>query len=182
RSARERDMTRRLRIRAERVIDGLAEHALEGSSVDVEDTRIARVGRVENSPRDAVHEIQEVRLPGCTLLPGLIDVHAHLTFGTAGRTYEQVMREDSDDVMLVRAVRNCQLHLAAGVTAVRDCGARNRTTLSLRHAAHLGLFPSPRLLVSGPPLTMTGGHFWWCNGEADGVDGVQRQARWLLKQ
>jgi imidazolonepropionase-like amidohydrolase len=52
----------------------------------------------------------------------------------------------------------------------------------LRDAAQLGLFPSPRLLVSGPPLTITGGHFWWCNGEADGVEGVQRQARWLLKQ
>jgi imidazolonepropionase-like amidohydrolase len=38
------------------------------------------------------------------------------------------------------------------------------------------------LLVSGPPITRTGGHFWWCNGEADGVEGVQRQARWLLKQ
>ena len=63
------------------------------------------------------------------------------------------MHEDSDDLMLVRAVRNCQLHLAAGVTTVRDCGARNRTTLSLRDASRLGLFPSPRLLVSGPPLT-----------------------------
>ena len=60
--------------------------------------------------------------------PGLIDVHAHLTFGTAGRSYEDVMREDSDDLMLIRGVRNCQLHLAAGVTTVRDCGARNRTT------------------------------------------------------
>jgi imidazolonepropionase-like amidohydrolase len=92
------------------------------------------------------------------------------------------MRDDSDDVMLVRAVRNCQLHLAAGVTTVRDCGARNHTSLSLRDAAQLGLFPSPRLLVSGPPLTITGGHFWWCNGEADGVAGVQHRARELLKQ
>src|SRR5439155_22898953 len=77
---------------------------------------------------------------------------------------------------------NCQLHLAAGVTPMRDCGARNHTTLSLRDAAAAGLFPSPRLLVSGPPITITGGHFWWCNGEADGVEGVRRQARLLLKQ
>jgi imidazolonepropionase-like amidohydrolase len=68
------------------------------------------------------------------------------------------------------------------VTTVRDCGARNRTTLSLRDAAAHGLFPSPRLLVSGPPITITGGHFWWCNGEADGVEGVRRQARLLLKE
>src|SRR5687768_15808694 len=92
------------------------------------------------------------------------------------------MTEDSDDLMLVRAVRNCRLHLRAGVTTIRDCGARNRTTLSLREAAGHGLFPSPRLLVSGPPITQTGGHFWWCNGEADGIDGVQRQARLLLRE
>ena len=169
----------RLRIQADRVIDGCTDRPLEGPAVHIEGSRIMRL-----APADAAaeSEVQEVRLAGCTLLPGLIDVHAHLTFGTAGRTYEQVMREDSDDLMLVRGVRNCQLHLAAGVTTIRDCGARNRTTLSLRDAAALGLFPSPRLLVSGPPLTITGGHFWWCNGEADGVEGVQRQARWLLKQ
>ncbi len=171
----------RLRFRPDRVVDGRSGQALDGYVVDTEDSRIVHIAP-EDEPPPADAEIQEVQLPGCTLLPGLIDVHAHLTFGTPGRSYEQVMREDSDDLMLVRAVRNCQLHLAAGVTTVRDCGARNRTTLSLRDAAQLGLFPAPRLLVSGPPLTMTGGHFWWCNGEADGVAGVQRQARWLLKQ
>jgi len=36
-------------------------------------------------------------------------------------------------------------------------------------------------LVSGPPITITGGHLWWCNAEADGVDGVPRRARQLLK-
>jgi imidazolonepropionase-like amidohydrolase len=90
-------------------------------------------------------------MAGCTLLPGLIDVHVHLTFGTPGRTYEQVMSQDSDDLMLVRAVPNSRVHLSVGVTTVRDCGARNRTTLSVREAARLGLFSNPRLLVSGPP-------------------------------
>src|SRR5207237_8381350 len=161
---------------------GCTDQPLAGHVVDIEDTRIVQVGPGDEPSLVSESNVQDVRLPGCTLLPGLIDVHAHLTFGTGGRSYEQVMREDSDDLMLVRAVRNCQLHLEAGVTTIRDCGARNRTTLSLRDAAALGLFPSPRLLVSGPPLTITGGHFWWCNGEADGVEGVQRQARWLLKQ
>jgi imidazolonepropionase-like amidohydrolase len=168
-------------LQPERVVDGYTDLAHTGQTVDVEGSRIIRVGPTDDAPASE-SEVQVVPLPGCTLLPGLIDVHAHLTFGTPGRSYEQVMREDSDDLMLVRAVRNCQIHLAAGVTTIRDCGARNRTTLSLRDAAQSGLFPSPRLLVSGPPLTITGGHFWWCNGEADGVEGVQRQARWLLKQ
>jgi imidazolonepropionase-like amidohydrolase len=169
-----------LRIRADRLIDGRSSEPLLDPAVLIDSTRVVEVGAA--SGVEPPSDTQDLFFPGCTLLPGFIDVHAHLTFGTGSRTYEQVMREDSDDLMLVRAVRNCQLHLAAGVTTIRDCGARNRTTLSLRDAAQLDLFPSPRLLVSGPPLTMTGGHFWWCNGEADGVDGVQRQARWLLKQ
>jgi imidazolonepropionase-like amidohydrolase len=172
-----------LRIAADRLIDGRSERPLDGGAVLVQGTRIVGSGpAAEVVCPDGSELDQDLSFPGCTLLPGLIDVHAHLTFGTPGRTYEQVMHEDSDDLMLVRAVRNCQLHLAAGVTTVRDCGARNHTTLSLRDAAQLGLFVSPRLLVSGPPLTITGGHFWWCNGEADGIAGVQQQARRLLKQ
>jgi imidazolonepropionase-like amidohydrolase len=147
----------------------------------VEDNRIVAVGPADQVAAPPGADVRERHYPGGTVMPGLIDVHAHLTFGTAGRGYETVMSEDSDDLMLVRAVRNCQAHLRAGVTTVRDCGARDRTTLSLREAAAHGLFPAPRLLVSGPPITVSGGHFWWCNGEADGVDGVRARARRLLK-
>jgi imidazolonepropionase-like amidohydrolase len=172
-----------LRIAADRLIDGRSERPLAGGAVLVQGTRIVATGpATELACPEGSQLDQDLSFPGCTVLPGLIDVHAHLTFGTPGRGYEEVMHADSDDLMLVRAVRNCQLHLAAGVTTVRDCGARNHTTLSLRDAARLGLFASPRLLVSGPPITITGGHFWWCNGEADGVAGVQQQARRLLKQ
>lgn len=175
-------MSRYLRIRAGRLIDGLGGPPIAAGGVLVEGTKIVAVGPAAELAAPPGEPVDDLDFPDGTLLPGLIDVHAHLTFGTGGRSYEEVMREDSDDIMLVRAVRNCQIHLKAGVTTIRDCGARNRTTLSLRDAANLGLFPSPRLLVSGPPITVTGGHFWWCNGEADGVDGVQRQARRLLKE
>jgi imidazolonepropionase-like amidohydrolase len=174
-------MSQYTRITAGRLVDGLSAAAIQDGAVLVEGDRIVGVGpagHVEAPPGESVDELS---FPDGTLMPGLIDVHAHLTFGTAGRTYEEVMSEDSDDLMLVRAVRNCQIHLKAGVTTIRDCGARNRTTLSLRDAAAHGLFPSPRLLVSGPPITQTRGHFWWCNGEADGVDGVREQARKLLE-
>src|SRR5262245_37826730 len=102
----------RLRLHADRVIDGRTDHPRTNCVVEVDGTRIARVGPVDDTAD--VSGVEEVRLAGCTLMPGLIDVHAHLTFGTPGRTYEQVMSQDSDDLMLVRAVRNCQIHLAAG--------------------------------------------------------------------
>lgn len=175
-------MSRYIRIRAGRLIDGRGGPPISDGAVLIEGTKIAAVGPAAQVAAPTGAPGEEFHFPEGTVLPGLIDVHAHLTFGTGGRSYEEVMREDSDDIMLVRAVRNCQIHLKAGVTTIRDCGSRNRTALSLRDAANLGLFPSPRLLVSGPPITVTGGHFWWCNGEADGVEGVQRQARRLLKE
>ena len=103
-------------------------------------------------------------------------------FGTGPRTYEDVIAHDSDELMLLRGARNAYLHLRAGVTTFRDCGARNNVTFALREAADAGLFLSPRLHVCGRPLTITGGHFWWCNEEADGVDGVRAATRRLLKE
>lgn len=120
--------------------------------------------------------------PGLTVLPGFIDVHVHLMFGSGPRTYDDVVTHDSDELMLLRGARNAYLHLRAGVTTLRDCGARNRVTFNLRQGADAGLFLTPRLQLCGRPLTITGGHFWWCNEEADGVDGVRAATRRLLKE
>ncbi|MGH2617641.1 MAG: metal-dependent hydrolase family protein, partial [Thermomicrobiales bacterium] len=119
--------------------------------------------------------------PGLTVLPGFIDVHVHLMFGSGPRTYDDVVTHDSDELMLLRGARNAYLHLRAGVTTLRDCGARNRVTFNLREGADAELFLTPRLQLCGRPLTITGGHFWWCNEEADGVDGVRAATRRLLK-
>jgi imidazolonepropionase-like amidohydrolase len=120
--------------------------------------------------------------PGKTVLPGFIDGHVHLMFGSGPRTYDDVVTHDSDALMLLRAVRNAELHLRAGVTTLRDAGARNRVTFDLRDGVEAGIVRAPRMLLCGRPLTVTGGHFWWCHGEADGVDGVRTAARQLLKE
>jgi imidazolonepropionase-like amidohydrolase len=174
-------MSQYTRISAGRLVDGRGGPPIQDGAILVDGNTFVGVGPAAQVTPPPGEPVRELSFPEGTLMPGLIDIHAHLTFGTPGRSYEEVMSEDSDDLMLVRAVRNCQTHLKAGVTTIRDCGARNRTTLSLREAAAHGLFPSPRLLVSGPPITRTKGHFWWCNGEADGVDGVREQARKLLE-
>jgi imidazolonepropionase-like amidohydrolase len=53
---------------------------------------------------------------------------------------------------------------------------------AIREAAEAGLYLTPRMLVCGRPVTITGGHFWWCGQEADGVDGVRQAVRQLVKQ
>src|SRR5687768_10565777 len=128
-------MSQYTRIRAGRLVDGRGATAAQDGAVLIEGNRIVAVGAADQVAAPPGAEVQELSFPEGTLMPGLIDIHAHLTFGTPGRSYEEVMTEDSDDLMLVRAVRNCQIHLKAGVTTIRDCGARNRTTLSLREAS-----------------------------------------------
>jgi imidazolonepropionase-like amidohydrolase len=117
----------------------------------------------------------------CWVVPGFIDVHAHVVFGEQGRRYEDYIREDSDEIMLLRAARNAQTHMAIGVTTMRDCGGRNNVVMSLRNGITRGYLHGPRILASGRPLTITGGHFWWCNQECDGVEGVRQAARRLIK-
>lgn len=126
---------------------------------------------------------QVERLEGLILTPGFVDSHVHLTLGTGGRAYEEVMREDTDGRMLIRAVRNGMTHLAAGVTTMRDCGGRNRTTFDLTEAQRDRILdPFPNVQVSGRPITITGGHFHWCGEEADGPYGGRVAVRRMVKE
>jgi imidazolonepropionase-like amidohydrolase len=120
--------------------------------------------------------------PGKTVLPGFVDVHVHLMFGEAGRTYRDVWHNDSDGLMILRGPRNAYLHLRAGVTTFRDAGAVRNVGFALKEGAQAGYFLSPRMLVCGRPVTISGGHFWWCGQEADGVDGVRTAVRQLVKE
>jgi len=120
--------------------------------------------------------------PGKTVLPGFIDVHVHLMFGEAGRRYKDVWHNDTDALMAMRGPRNAYFHLRAGVTTLRDAGAVRDVGFAIREAAQAGLFLAPRILVSGRPVTVTGGHFWWCGQEADGVEDVRTAVRQLVKQ
>jgi imidazolonepropionase-like amidohydrolase len=164
-----------LLLTAERLWDGEAMH--DGAqAVLVEHDRVAYAGPAAGLP-PLPPDVARYDLGDATLMPGMIDVHAHVTFGTGARTYEEVMEGDSDVLMMLRGVHNLQRHLAAGVTTVRDCGARGRTAIELALAANAGAFPAPRLLASGPPITPTRGHFWWCGGEADGIDQIREAAK-----
>ncbi len=175
-------------IRARTLIDGTGAPPLEHPVVVVEDGKIAAVGQQGKAQTPQRPGVRELAFPEGHLLPGLIDVHTHLMFGTVGQhgywdgPYESVIERDTDEIMLLRAAHNTHVHLSAGVTTLRDCGARNRITFDLREGARQGLVTAPRLLLSGRPVTITGGHFFWCNGEADGEDGVRDAVRQLVKE
>ena len=168
-------------IRAKALLDGTGAPPVQNAVVVVEGSRISAVGSQESVEAPRGPDVRKLDYPEAYLLPGLIDAHTHLMFGAGEATYEEVIERDTDEIMLLRAARNAHTHLNAGVTTLRDCGARNQVTFDLRRGVDQGLALAPRLLLSGRPVTVNRGHFWWCNGEAEGVQGVRKAVRRLVE-
>lgn len=166
-------------VRAERLVDAAGGVLAGGAVLVVDGETIAWVGAADALP-SRYADATVVDHGDATILPGLVDCHTHFTLFADLRTYEQ-MAQESDAMMLAVALRNAGVHLRSGVTTARDNGSRNRIGYDVREALWRGYVPGPRLLVSGPPVTPTGGHFHFCNGVADGGDGVERRVRQLVE-
>jgi imidazolonepropionase-like amidohydrolase len=166
-------------IYPEWLIDGTGQEVQLGKVLVIDESgRIEAVtgaGEVEPGVTDQV-----VRAPGQTLLPGLINMHAHLTLVNDNAPFVPYMQAQSDVALALRAAHNAVSCLRAGVTTVRDCGSRGRTVLDLRAAISEGLVPGPRVVAAGWALTISGGHMRPFGGEVDGVDGVSRMVRTLV--
>ncbi|MDR3526646.1 MAG: amidohydrolase family protein [Rhizomicrobium sp.] len=95
-------------------------------------------------------------LPGRTCLPGLIDVHVHLTGDASDHGYLSL--GISVPAEAIKGVKNARITLMAGFTTVRNVGAGGFTDVALRDAVVAGDVPGPRMQVSGPMISITGGH------------------------
>jgi imidazolonepropionase-like amidohydrolase len=169
-----------LYIRAGRLLEGDGSAPVSGAAVLVEGGRIVAAGpasEVGAPPTEAT----VVEFPDGTVLPGLIDAHVHLTMRRGETSVEYVQRL-SEAVALMRGVRASGEILAAGVTTVRDCGARGRVLQDLRDGINDGFIPGPRVLVSGPPITTTAGHLWALGYESDTAEEGRRAVRRLVKE
>ncbi|MCE2470222.1 MAG: amidohydrolase family protein [Dehalococcoidia bacterium] len=168
-----------LTIHAGRMLDGTGAPAASGAVVRVEGSRITAVDAAgEQAPPGE----QRLSFPDATLLPGLIDCHTHTNMPGDGRRGEDVHAGDDDAIRLLRSAQNVERALETGVTTVCDCGGWHSTTFRLKEALSQGIVRGPRLLASGRPITVTGGHCWFMGSEADGMDGVRGAARQLLKE
>lgn len=127
---------------------------IDDAAVLVEDGRIAAVGT-----RDAVEAPAGARrldLPGATLLPGLIDMHVHLTSSPDYHGFRRLAL--SDERKAIHGVVHAERTLYAGFTTARNVGAGSYGDVALRDAINAGEVPGPRLFVSGPPVGITCGH------------------------
>jgi imidazolonepropionase-like amidohydrolase len=147
-------------------------------------TGIAATSATAKQPSD-----QEIDLLGLTVLPGLIDVHTHLTGENNFDPYRHLSTSVAKSALIGAA--NAKVTLEAGFTTVRNVGAEGYADVDLRDAIEEGLVAGPHMQVSGPAIGITGGH---CDenllpisyrlqgeGVADGIDAVQHKVRETIK-
>jgi imidazolonepropionase-like amidohydrolase len=163
------------------LIDTLDSKRVTDPVVEISGDRIVSVTAGGVVPDGA----EVIDLGDATILPGLADMHAHLTFYGTDFGYEMLAISKTDQA--IRGVVNARKMLLAGFTAARNLGASGFSDASLRNAINDGRILGPRLQVSGPALSSTGGH---CDnnylpsdydvsaeGVADGPWAVRKQVR-----
>ena len=141
-------------IKGATILDVTNGDLIKNHVVIVKEGRIDAVSPARST--DIPRGIEVIDLQGHTLLPGLIDMHVHLTSGGGYHGYERLKLTDERRAIL--GVVHAKQTLMAGFTTVRNVGAGSFGDVALRDAINDGDIPGPRMLVSGPPIGITGGH------------------------
>ena len=139
-------------VSADRMIDVVRGRVVERPQITIVDGRITAVGKAG----DAVPvEARRVDLPGVTLLPGLIDMHVHLTSDPRYSGYRSL--EFTDNFWTVVGVANAKKTLEAGFTTVRNVGSSNYNDVALKQAIEAGYITGPRIVPATYAIGATGG-------------------------
>jgi len=154
-------------IHAGRVIDGVSDRALTERTIVVDGGRIIAIEPGYRAPGAGDRLID---LRGGTLLPGLMDMHVHLTSEYSRTSELDRFKKDGTDVALDGAMY-AERTLLAGFTTVRDLGDSFRASIALRNAINAGKLPGPRMFASGKSIATTGGHADPTNGWAAHLGG-----------
>lgn len=140
-----------------------------------------REGRIVDPDRDDVasSSAERIDLSGggrggpVTALPGLIDAHVHLAIPGPGPAAQELPA----GLLMLHMLRHAGRQRRAGVTTLRDLGARDGVDLQWRRALREGLADGPRIRVSGRPIVAVGGHCAWMGHQVSGPDAARDAAR-----
>jgi imidazolonepropionase-like amidohydrolase len=142
-------------IRAGHLFDATSDNVRDNVIILVVGDRIESVGPAQTAQIPAGSTV--IDLSHATVLPGLIDCHTHLSF-RADR-YDEIYRfKDTPFDYAFNAVVHARKTLEAGFTSVRDVGSPPFLAVDLRNYINEGFIPGPRIVASGPAISITGGH------------------------
>lgn len=173
--------TRHTAIRCGKLVDGKSENPITNAIILIEGDRITQVGKGIKIPADA----NVIDLSRFTVIPGLIDVHTHMTYywdqAPGTRPWTQLGARVPAMSMFL-AQENARRTLETGVTTVRNLHAAEYTDIAMRELINTGAMIGPRMFVSGYGLHIAGpnsrgGAPTPSRGQANGVDEVTRAAR-----
>ncbi len=142
-----------------RVFDGVSAEAHAGWVVVVKGDRIDSAGPADKVkiPRDA----RTIKLPGMTLLPGLIDLHSHLLLHPYNEaTWDDQVLKEPLALRVCRATNHAKSGLLAGFTMLRDLGTEGAgyADVGIKQAIDQGIVPGPRLVVTTRAIVATGSY------------------------
>jgi imidazolonepropionase-like amidohydrolase len=140
-------------VTADRMVDVIAGRVIERPQITITDGRISAVATQNSS---ATADARRIDLPGMTLLPGLIDMHVHLTHDPRFSGYKSL--EFTDNFWTVVGVANAKRTLEAGFTTVRNVGSRNFDDVALKQGIEHGYVSGPRIVPATYAIGATGGH------------------------
>jgi imidazolonepropionase-like amidohydrolase len=142
-------------VKAGRLFDGTGDSTLPDRVIVIEGEKIKALG---SSGEIAIPSGAEViDLSKATVLPGLIDAHTHL--GSRADRYDEINKfKDTPNHSAFAAVLHARKTLEAGFTTVRDVGSKPFLAVDLRDAIDEGFLVGPRIVASGPGISITGGH------------------------
>ncbi len=149
----------------------MAGEVIEDGFVELKAGKIAAVGAGASLAQGETQVIET----GGTIMPGLMNSHAHLNWDGIHDLARQSM-DDRREISVFKAAGNMLKSLRAGVTMVRDLGFHDLNLFS-KQAVEQGIFPGPRLKVCGAAIIQTGGHTYWVCREASGADEMRRAVR-----
>ena len=180
-------VTGRTLVRTGYLLDVVTGTEAAGQTIIVIGDKVVGVAATAATPAGAGDTV--VDLSKLWVLPGLIDVHTHLTMANNFDPYFELSMTPAKEAIL--GVENAKVTLEAGFTTVRNVGANDFTDVALRDEINAGHIPGPHMQVSGPPLGITGGHMdnnllpyeYHDKGEgvADGIPEVQHMVRQNIK-
>ncbi|BBO27140.1 Xaa-Pro dipeptidase [Alteromonas sp. I4] len=141
-------------LKADRLIDVENGKLISNAVVVIEDDTIVAAGEARKVTFSKDSKI--IELGDYTLLPGLMDMHVHLTSDATKHGYKRLA--DSLPRVTLTGVKHAEATLMAGFTTVRNVGAPGFADVALRDAINDGDITGPRMFVAGPSLGVTGGH------------------------